>query len=234
MKRILPLLLTLALLLGLAACSFGFKADDSSIVIPPSTQSKDRDLSTLPAEVEYDDIIGEFSDNYYLSLSQETLELMSRLLGQTCSEMSIAVTPEVSYYRIQADGVLIEVVDEDDATYIRRGGKGSFTTADRDDNAEAYEKMTNGLATMVNGMRLQYSFDRDTFAEVDFEALRFDKVGGRDCIVYSIKYASQIDMLVYLDFDTKVCLKLVDSVNEDVDIDFAVFKTDDFSIPAYK
>ena len=236
MKRILTIVSALFLLFGLTACNLlGMSSNTTGIVIPPESSSGDRVLPDLPTEVKYEDFIGEFPDNYYLSFSQDTLVLLSKMLNKTCGELTIAATPSATHYRINADGVLAEVVDETEIMYIRKGGKGSFSkTRISDEYADAYTQMTDGFAEMANGMRLQYFFDREVFSELEVTALRFEEVAGRDCTVYSIVYENMVDMIVYLDFDTKVCLKLVDNINENVDVAFAVFKTSDFSIPKYK
>ena len=235
MKKAFAIVLAAICALGLlTACSTGTQPKDAAIVIPAEAASIDRVLPDLPAKATYEDIIGELPDTYYLEMSQNTLALMSRMLDKTFSEMTIAETPSVTYFRINADGVLMEIVDENESLFVRKGGKGSFSTIDTDDNADAYKQMTDGLAEMVNGMRLQYSFDRDDFAEIEVTPLRFNKVAGRDCIVYNLAYEDVIDMMVCLDFDTKLCLKLADSINDNVDIEFSVFKTSGFSIPKYK
>ena len=235
MKRTLTIFMVLSLLFGITACGTSTlnSSGESGIVIPAEPSSGDRVLPDLPTEIKYEDFIGEFPENYYLEMSKETLTLLTTMLGSECSEMAIAETPVVSYFKMNIDGVLMEVVDEKGSLFIRKGGKGSFSKINTDDNAEAYTQLTDGLAELVNGMRLQYSFTRDNFDDLEIEALKFDKIGGRDCIVYRVAYEDTVDMVAYLDLDTKVCLKMTDNI-DNVDIEFSVFKSSDFTIPKYK
>ena len=89
--------------------------------------------------------------------------------------------------------------------------------------------MTDGMAAVVNGMQLQYSFDRDFFGEVEVTILGYEKVAGRDCIAYKIAYEN-FSITIYLDVDTKLCLKVVNDEGEG-SFEFEVFKTSGFSFP---
>jgi len=180
-------------------------------------------LPELPEEARFEDFIGAFPEEFYVSVS----------IGNM-GQITFAEADSATYFRILVDGVLSEVVIKDDSTFLRQGGRGSFTEvdggADAIERAEGYlQMMMDGMAEMMIGMQPQHTINRTTFDASEVTILGFDTVAGRDVIVYRLTDAGS-SLVLYLDIETSLILKAtMDGVG--TILEFDAFKTSGFSFP---
>jgi len=187
----------------------------------PATTDGNRELPELPDEASFEDFIGAFPDEFYFSIL---------IAGYN---LTVAEADSVTYARFIEDGVKMEVIFESDTILFREGGRGNFDEVDIGQVQEAADQMVDGMSTMIMAMQFQYTFNRDTFDEMDITIIGYDAIAGRDVIVYEIVLDVSIHYTVYLDVDTNLILKYNNHFDDSIFglFELEVFKTCGFSFP---
>ena len=197
-------------------------------IVVPATLRSDRVLPELPDEARFEDFIGEFPDEFYLTISQALIEA-NGFSAMGLSAMAFAEANSVMYVSATIDGAITQIIIDGDTTLVREGGRGSFSEVD---TPEETDLMIDSMASIIRAMQFQYSISRQDFDDIDVSILGYEQVAGRDVIVYELSDGPS-KLTVYLDVDTNLVLRLVNHSSADPLwlTDFDVFKTCGFSFP---